>query len=338
MTHPDVPSSKFFGSLIGVVVCAVVSSASGPARPAAGSEVISAIPGTAQPPITPGMVVETIEAGTRGPGPAPHHLRHERCAGGHCAAAGCGHAGCRQGKCDVPGCPAHCPVRPASFGFYGTQWRTWPGQEVTQAAHTEPAAPVMPPKSEVPTADEESPVPGFELPPPNEEDTAAAAPEPTMLEPADPESTPSSPMRKEPATLPGPDAAPGAVKPGVPAKEKPAEDNLFDEATLRRRSQERLAMLGQSAAQQERVRLEALRQQAQRLVRPAAAVSSVAAVQPPLAAGPIADRSAGPAELALPASEDREPPSLMQAVHAETEPRGLRAARAPLQGNPLRGR
>lgn len=336
MTHPHVTQAKFFGSLIGVVVCAVVSSASGPARLAGGSEVISAIPGTAQPPITPGMVVETIEAGTRGPGPAPHHRRHERCAGGHCAAERCGHAGCRQGTCDVPGCPAHCPVRPASFGFYGTQWRTWPGQQVIQAAHTEPAAPVMPPKSEVPTADEESPVPGFELPAPAAEDPAAAAQEPTLLEPADSESTPRAPMAEEPAPLPGPGTAPGSVKPDAPAEDKPAEDNLFDEATLRRRSQERLAMLGQAAAQQERVRLEALRQQAQRLVRPAAVGSSAAAIRPPVAAGPIADRGAGPAALALPASEDREPPSLRQAVHAEPEPRGLRAARTPLQGNPLR--
>ena len=317
MTHPDVAQSKFFASLIGVVVCAVVGWASGPARHAAGSEVISAIPGTAQPPITPGMVVETIEAGTRGPGPAPHLRVHERCAGGQCAATRCGHAGCRQGECDVPGCPAHCPVRPASFGFYGTQWRTWPGQQqVIQAAHTEPAAPVMPPKSEVPTADEESPVPGFEPPAPSAEDFSSEPPEPTLLEPANPESTPRTPMPADPVPLPEPGTAPGSVKPG-----RPAEDNLFDEATLRRRSQERLAMLGQAAARQERVRLEALRQQAQRLVRPAAAGSSAAAIRPPVAAGPIADR---------------EPPSLRQAVHAEPEPRGLRAARTPPQGNPLR--
>jgi len=333
MTHPDVAQAKFFGSLIGVVVCAVVCWAAGPARPAAGSEVISAIPGTAQPPITPGLVVETIEAGTRGPGPAPHHCRHERCAGGQCGATRCGHAGCRHGECDVPGCPAHCPARPASFGFYGTQWRTWPGQEVTQAAHTEPAAPVMPPKSEVPTADEESPVPGFELPPPNEEDSAAAVPEPTMLEPAEPEATPRTPLPADPAPLPEPETAPGSVKPGAPA-----EENLFDEATLRRRSHERLALLGQAAVQQERVRLEALRQQAQRLVRPAAAGGAAAAVRPPVAAGPIADRGAGPAELALPASEDREPPSLRQAFHAEPESRGLRNARPLPQGNPLRER
>lgn len=232
----------------------------------------------------------------------------------------------------MPGCPAHCPVRPASFGFYGTQWRTWPGQQVIQAALAEPAPPVMPPKSEVPTADEESPVPGFELPAPDAEDPAAAAPEPTLLEPADPESTPRTPLPEEPAPLPRPETAPGSVKPGAPA-----EDNLFDEATLRRRSQERLAMLGQAAAQQERVRLEALRQQAQRLGRPAAAGSG-AAIRPPVAAGPIADRGAGPAALALPASADREPPPLRQAVHAEPEPRGLRAARTPPQGNPLRGR
>ena len=66
-----------------------------------------------------------------------------------------GHAhGCRDGMC-VPS----CPVRPGQFGYYGTQWRRWPGQGVIQASAAEGATPVAPPKSAVPGAEEESPAP-----------------------------------------------------------------------------------------------------------------------------------------------------------------------------------
>ena len=55
------------------------------------------------------------------------------------------------------GCPAHCPVRPSQFGFYPTTWRQWPGQQVRQVAHLDvEATPVQPPRSEVPTMNEES--------------------------------------------------------------------------------------------------------------------------------------------------------------------------------------
>jgi len=177
----------------------------------------------------------------------------------------------------VPGCPAHCPVRPATFGYYDTQWRTWPGHGIEQTSRTEPAAPVMPPKSEVPTADEESPVPGFES---AEGDSTGAAPadrlqldaEPSILPPPDAEQRPGA----EPPAKPS-DAAPAEAKPAdeKPAKEKSDDANLFDEANLRRRSQERLALLGQAAVQQERLRREALRQQATRIVRPSAADATV---------------------------------------------------------------
>jgi hypothetical protein len=62
--------------------------------------------------------------------------------------------GCRDGMC-VPS----CPVRPGQFGYYGTQWRRWPGQGVIQASAAEAATPVKPPKSAVPGAEEESPTP-----------------------------------------------------------------------------------------------------------------------------------------------------------------------------------
>ena len=335
MTLSPATSSRFSAALFGVVVCAVAGWAFGPFGSASASEVISAIPGAAQPPVT-AMVIDTIEAGTRGPGPAAHQRRQERCAGGRCAVDNCGHAGCRHGDCDVPGCPAHCPVRPASFGFYGTQWRTWPGQDVAQATHVEPAAPVMPPKSEVPTADEESPVPGFELPAPEPEGGEAGAPDSAPLDPVVPDAVPPRPQPEEPAPLPQPLEQPRIEKPAVPA-----EDNLFDEAALRRRSQERLATLRQTAMQQERVRLEALRQQARRLSR--AAVSGAASVSAAsLPAVIVAAEEPVAAAIPLPEMVADEEQPLAQAVHAEPQPskpqpRGLRSAtRKPVEANPLR--
>ena len=64
------------------------------------------------------------------------------------------HAHCQHGLC-----PAHCPVRPDVFGFYGTQWRRWPGSGVAQASNNEAATPARPPLAEVPGAEEESLVP-----------------------------------------------------------------------------------------------------------------------------------------------------------------------------------
>jgi len=62
-----------------------------------------------------------------------------------------GHAQCQHGLC-----PAHCPVRPDVFGFYGTKWRQWPGAAVVQASNNEAATPVRPPRAEVPGVEEES--------------------------------------------------------------------------------------------------------------------------------------------------------------------------------------
>ena len=73
--------------------------------------------------------------------PDPHHHAHA-------------HAHCQHGLC-----PAHCPVRPDVFGFYGTQWRRWPGSGVVQASNNEAATPARPPLAEVPGAEEESLVP-----------------------------------------------------------------------------------------------------------------------------------------------------------------------------------
>lgn len=96
-----------------------------------------------------------------------------RQAGAFVATADCSHCGrrgCNQcrpsggrlglpcnGKCDAGGCPAHCPVRPDQFGYYATRWRSWPGQAVRQVSHFDPATtPVSPPRTQVPTIDEES--------------------------------------------------------------------------------------------------------------------------------------------------------------------------------------
>jgi len=62
-----------------------------------------------------------------------------------------GHSRCQHGLC-----PAHCPVRPDVFGFYGTRWRRWPGSGVVQASNNEAATPSRPPRAEVPGVEEES--------------------------------------------------------------------------------------------------------------------------------------------------------------------------------------
>jgi hypothetical protein len=89
--------------------------------------------------------------------------RGQRC--GHCGKAACPQCRLRDGHCggSTPHarcqhglCPAHCPVRPDVFGFYGTQWRRWPGSGVVPASATDAAAPARPARSQVPSAAEES--------------------------------------------------------------------------------------------------------------------------------------------------------------------------------------
>jgi|688.fasta_scaffold04493_11 hypothetical protein len=83
-----------------------------------------------------------------------------RCS--HCQRAACPHCRLAAGndhghrQCQHGLCPAHCPVRPDVFGFYGTHWRRWPGSGVVQVANNEAATPARPPKSEVPGPKEES--------------------------------------------------------------------------------------------------------------------------------------------------------------------------------------
>lgn len=134
-------------------------------------------------------------------------------AGGGCRAcggAGCRHrhtAGCRDGVCE-----AACPVRPGTYGFYGTQWRRWPGSGVVPASREEAVTPVKPPRSEVPRADEESRGPGpSALPEPDAAEgepgtaTPPMPPEPDALEPAAVEPPGEAPAEETPTDDPAPD-------------------------------------------------------------------------------------------------------------------------------------
>lgn len=229
------------------------------ASPVAASEVMGAIPPKSAPaPIIKSLVREH-KAKACGCGNGSVCKQHRPAS--HCDGR------CGNGGCGKPGCPAHCPVRPDRFGFYGTQWRVWPGQDVVQASYDEAATPVRPPKSEVPDADEESPSVAPELLPGEEPGEAAPAAEP--LPPArspakDDAKERESPFADEPAAEqpkaaePAPAEEPAVEKPSVPA----AEENLFDEASHRSRRHELLASLQYSAIRAELARKEALRQQA----------------------------------------------------------------------------
>lgn len=74
------------------------------------------------------------------------------CHGTNCQGHRCGGKGCGGQAC----CP-HCPVRPAEFGFYGTQWRRWPTADQRPLTQPPKPLPAVPPASVVPRVDEESP-------------------------------------------------------------------------------------------------------------------------------------------------------------------------------------
>jgi hypothetical protein len=142
-------------------------------------------------------------------------------------------------------------VRPGTFGYYGTQWRRWPGQGVVPVSNEEAATPVVPPKSEVPSADEESMAPEpSELPAPdmptaeNGDLDRGDSGRGTPL-PPEPEATPATtepdvrpgpmelrqPSSLEPRTAPRADEAQPEAAPSKPGT---GEDNLFDDSAARK--------------------------------------------------------------------------------------------------------
>jgi hypothetical protein len=168
--------------------------------------------------------------------------------GGHGGGLHGHHAGCREGNC-VP----YCPVRPDRYGYYGTQWRRWPGQQVMQVSNDQAATPVKPPRSEVPGPNEESmgpqaddlpapapeaaapltaPAPDLLPPRPAETQPMPAARQPEPQQPAVPEQTPQPAPAPAPAPDPAPEPAPEpAVKPAptpTPAEPRPEDENLFE--------------------------------------------------------------------------------------------------------------
>lgn len=201
--------------------------------------------GAAAPPrrsTEPPRAVATFDPAVR---PAGGHVCRD-CApgGGRPCHPSHGHdRGCRDGVC-VPS----CPVRPVTFGFYGTQWRRWPGQGVVPASYDTAATPAVPPRSAPPTADQESPrvkagdsggsptdIPSR---PRSRAGGPAELPEPSAPEPSEVVPDVVNPPRApEPAPLPEspPAARPrGPSAPDAKPAPKPAveEENLFDEAAV----------------------------------------------------------------------------------------------------------
>lgn len=204
-------------------------------------------------------------------------------AGGACRGCGQPHChGCRTGQqrhhatCRAGHCHPYCPVRPQEFGFYETNWRRWPGSGVVAATNLEAVTPVTPPKSEVPTADEESAtLPTTEAPIPDEgaafrrQPSAAPSPpaEPPLpqgplppLQPsAQPRATPQPPPQQQPpqprVVQPPPGPAPKAVpppqrpaQPGPPPKPAPGPakgKDLFDESRVQPPALRRVVVSGQ---------------------------------------------------------------------------------------------
>ena len=162
----------------------------------------------------------------------------------------CGRADCQKcrgskvcrhkGACgpEVPGCPAHCPVRPDRFGYYQTNWRRWPGQTVVPASFSDAAVPVSPPRSVVPGMDDEAGSPAedeqagadtgkAELPGPDEKggnapafESVKPAPETAQPERAEvPETPPETP-----------------VEPAAPRKPAKPQEDLFEQSRAPQRS------------------------------------------------------------------------------------------------------
>ena len=133
------------------------------------------------------------------------------------------HDSCREGRC-VP----YCPVRPQHYGFYGTQWRKWPGQGVVPVSDERQATPALPPRLAVPSPDEESTrateedVPETESAP-----NAATRAVPDILPPLPPgnPATPAAPAPARPKPIPQPEPAPPVLEPTTPEPMKTEDES-----------------------------------------------------------------------------------------------------------------
>jgi len=103
-----------------------------------------------------GLAIHAAEPAAQRPPPQRESAKRSLKVDHAVMPAGGAHAEAKCGQCQQGYCPAHCPVRPEVFGFYGTQWRRWPGSGVHQGVNDEAATPARPPKAEVPEAAEES--------------------------------------------------------------------------------------------------------------------------------------------------------------------------------------
>jgi hypothetical protein len=209
------PASTSALARLGMASLMIVCQAHAESRGADGASA-AARPRIVDPAIQPAGGVSCT---TCGPGGCrPLHGGHHH---GH-------HAGCRDGVC-VP----VCPVRPQQFGFYGTQWRRWPGRAIVPVSAEQDAAPVSPPRSAVPGAGEESLAPQGESEAAGDTGTRSdSAPTPLvpsrqpLPEPARPEPT-LEPGRLEPAPESRPEAkSESRIEPKPqpePAREPPLE-------------------------------------------------------------------------------------------------------------------
>ena len=184
--------------------------------------------------------------------PAVRHAGGVGCTS--CGPGGCRHghgghhghnAGCRDGFC-VP----YCPVRSQQYGYYGTRWRKWPGQDVVQVSAEGDAGPVSPPRLEVPGPSEEStrlPMPdaaflGEALPPdllppqpspepalpPRPLEPPAAKPTPAPTPTPTPEPKPEPKPEPTPAVKPEPTPEPTPAAKPEPAPTRQEDENLFE--------------------------------------------------------------------------------------------------------------
>jgi len=113
----------------------------------------------------------------------------------------------------------YCPVRPQQFGFYGTQWRRWPGSAVVPVSGTRDAGPVSPPRSAVPGPGEESMNPqGDREAAGNPGADAGMSPAP-VDEPRD--LMPEAPRREDPVVTP---KQPEVVEPAPEIRREPMDE------------------------------------------------------------------------------------------------------------------